>query len=187
MTSPPPTRAGSGAHWPFILVGIIAVAALANGVLVYKAHSDPSFAVEPDYYQKALAWDQTMAQQRQNRRLGWELGCDLQSGDGAEAGVTLRATLRDRAGAPLSGATVRLTALHLARASRRLQTTLSPGAAGEYRGVLPLGRDGRWELRFEVQQGRERFTRTLERRLSLRGRPDSGQDRARNLARRGGR
>ena len=43
----------------------------ASGLLlVLSAASDPSYAVEEDYYQKALAWDEKRAQYHTNEVLG---------------------------------------------------------------------------------------------------------------------
>ena len=45
----------------------------ANIAFVVITSRDASFAVEPNYYAKALAWDQTMAQQARNEALGWSV------------------------------------------------------------------------------------------------------------------
>ena len=51
-----------------MIVALLVGGAGANVGLMLVATSDASFAVEPDYYQKALAWDETMAQAARNRR-----------------------------------------------------------------------------------------------------------------------
>ena len=60
-----------GMGWP-IGVTVILGATIAVNLWVMKiANSDPSFAIEPDYYRKAVHYDSTMAQQRLNASLGW--------------------------------------------------------------------------------------------------------------------
>ena len=156
----PPTSARSpagrtGRGWPIAVAVILGATVALNLWVARLAGSDPSFAIEPDYYQKALHWDDEMAQQRANEALGWRLEPALAPIDRAGARLTVRLT--DRAGAPLSGATVTVQALAVARASRSVHATLAPGA-GDYGAVLPLHTDGEWELRFEARRGAERFT-----------------------------
>jgi nitrogen fixation protein FixH len=153
-------RRRGGLHWPWILVGLFAVAGLANGLLVIKATSDPSFAVVPDYYERSLVWDQKMSQDRENRRLGWRVGLQI-ARDGGEVALTAR--LLDRRGATLGGAKVEVQALHKARASRVLTAALREQRAkgGVYVGWLPMRRPGLWELSFAAQRGDQRFTAVL--------------------------
>ena len=42
---------------------------VASLVVVFVATSDPSYAVEEDYYQKAVNWEAEQAQQERNRQL----------------------------------------------------------------------------------------------------------------------
>ena len=44
--------------------------------MVYVATSDGSFAVEPDYYQKALHWDDARSAAAENAGLGWTVELD---------------------------------------------------------------------------------------------------------------
>jgi nitrogen fixation protein FixH len=141
------------------LVALLAASAGANIALVIITSRDTSFAVEPNYYAKALAWDQTMAQQSRNDALGWSLGLRIDPGD-ARGGKTVTVHLADRAGAPIAGAQVAVEAFHNARASRILSAALSP-AGPEYAAVMPLDRPGLWEFRLRVTRGREVFVATL--------------------------
>jgi nitrogen fixation protein FixH len=160
----------SGRQWPLILVGILLLAAGANGILVYRATHDPSFAVEPDYYRKALAWDERQAEARRGEALGWALDAELAAGEPTPAIAELRVRLRDRAGQPLRGATVEVAALHKARAARVLRARLEadPAEPGLYRASLPARRRGLWELELRVVRGGDRLTRTVVRELGAR-------------------
>jgi len=59
-----------GWYWPVGLAALLVVSAGANIALIVITSRDASFAVEPNYYAKALAWDETMAQQARNEALG---------------------------------------------------------------------------------------------------------------------
>ena len=53
-----------GLWWPIAVAAILATTVAANIWVMMIANDDPSFAIEPDYYRKALAWDTTLAQSR---------------------------------------------------------------------------------------------------------------------------
>ena len=52
---------------------MLALTVGANFWLYVAANDDRGIAIEPDYYQKAVAWDSSMAQARENRRSGWRV------------------------------------------------------------------------------------------------------------------
>jgi nitrogen fixation protein FixH len=150
-----------GMAWPTAVAGVLCLTVAANIWLIRVASSDPSFAVEEDYYQRGLRWDDEMAQRSRNVTLGWHLlatVAPIESGRGAE----LRVALNDAAIAPISGASVVVRAFHIGRAGQTVDVTLAPTAAGEYRATVPIERPGLWELRFDVRRGSDHFT-ALER------------------------
>lgn len=150
----------SGKLWPWGLGLVLAITVLGNVWVMRVAGSDPSFAIEPDYYRKAVDWDSTVAQSARNQALGWRLTATLGAPD-ASGGAILTARLHDATGTPLPGATVTVEATHNARASEVLAAELVAGDDGAYTASLPATRRGVWELRFAVERGDERFTATL--------------------------
>ena len=48
--------------WPIGVATILASTVVANIIVMQIANDDPSFAVEPDYYRKAVNFDATMAE-----------------------------------------------------------------------------------------------------------------------------
>ena len=150
----PLTKRGIG--WP---IGVAAILALTVGVNIWVAiiaGDDPSFAVEQDYYRKAITWDSTMAQERTNQRLGWHLVPTL--GPLQSRGTTaLAVTLVDSSGVVIPDATITVSALYNARAAKIVTAQLSRDATG-YETTLPIAHAGEWELRFDVRRGPERFT-----------------------------
>jgi nitrogen fixation protein FixH len=141
--------------WPGAIFGLIGLNMVVVAVTIYFAANDPSAAVEPQYYQKALAWDDTVKAREASARLGWRAAASV-------AGGELRITLTDGAGAPLEEARVEVTAYAVARAAERQLLTLSGIGAGEYRAPIQLHRAGIWEFRIEARRGADLFACTIE-------------------------
>jgi nitrogen fixation protein FixH len=146
-----------GSGWPLAVGVILGAGVAANAWVIHLARSDPSFAVEEDYYQRALRWDDELAQRRHNRELGWRLQPTL-SPITADSGARLSVTLHDAAGRPIDGARVSVRAMHNARAGQPIDAELAGDGAGAYALRLDVRRPGLWELRFDVRHGSERFT-----------------------------
>ena len=151
--------AKKGRVWPFLLGGMLALGVGMNLAMVVVATQDPSFAVEPDYYQKALAWDGTMAQEGANRDLGWQLeaGCGSSPSDS-----WVVAALRDRDGR------ARCRARRSPSRPSRGRTPIaasparsSPRDDRRYEGHMARLEPGMWELRFTATRGADTYTRTL--------------------------
>ena len=155
-----------GRYWPFAIAGLLLASVVANVALIVVASGDPSFAVERDYYRKALAWDAVMAQQQANADLGWSLAATLEPA--ASGGARLAVSLGDRAGRPLGAAQIRVEAFHGARAADVVDALLVPREDGRYDVTLPIERAGAWELRFRVQRTADAFTAVLTRELRAR-------------------
>lgn len=147
-----------GRQWPFIIVGLLMVSVVAHVVLVVRAFDDPSFAVERDYYAKAVAWDERMAQERANEALGWTAGVELE-----RRGELTRLVieLRDVLGRDVAGADVQVQVFHKARSAEVLEATLD-AKDGRYVAELPMRRAGRWEIRLRARRGDDVFTAVLE-------------------------
>lgn len=150
-----------GTLWPLAVAGILGLTVAGNIWLIRIANADPSFAVEENYYQRGVKWDDEMAQRARNTELGWRLLATLspiQAGHGAD----LHVALSDSSIVPIDHASVVVRAVHVARARDPVEVTLRASAPGEYRAVVPIERAGLWELRIDVNRGADRFT-ALER------------------------
>jgi nitrogen fixation protein FixH len=151
--------------WPLAVVAVLAVTVGAN-VVIYLLARDPGAAVvERDYYRRAVAWDSTMADERRSAELGWRLQAELGAVGADGAPLTVRLAGRD--GVPLSGATVRVEAVHNRDAGHPVAAALVPAGDGRYAARLPLRHAGLWELRFTAARGGERFTQSLRREAAL--------------------
>jgi len=142
--------------WPVGIVVILAITVGVNFWVFAIANSDTGIAIEPDYYKKAVAWDSTMAQARDNRALAWRVTPAL-GRFSARDGADLRVTLTDSTGAAITGATVKVSAFFNALAGTVSDTTLVARDGG-YEARLSVHHKGVWELRFDVMRGAAHFT-----------------------------
>lgn len=139
-----------GMGWPIGMGVILAATVLGNiGVIVFT-RDDPSFAVEPDYYRKAVEWDSTQATQARSDALDWEVSTQLVAQpDGA---TQLLLTLTDASGAVVEGASVLGALLHVARASEVQQVAFAATGDGHYIATVPMARAGVWELKLTANR-----------------------------------
>jgi hypothetical protein len=145
----------SGLLWAMVPVVLLGAGVSGLGVLASLAAHDPSFALEHDYYQKAVHWDRQQAEWAENARLGYGVAVELGAGSG---GIELVVRVTDRTGVPLRGARVEVEAFANARAADRRTLRLVEGEDGRYHAPLGTPRAGLWELRFAVAQSSDRFT-----------------------------
>lgn len=146
--------------WPAIIITVLLGNVTLGIVLMRVANSDPHFAIEPDYYRRAVGWDRTQAQARQNLALGWQLQPTLGAVGGGEVPLTL--ALTDAEGAPLDGASVSVEARAVAHANELLVANLLPtGQPGTYAAGLEVTRAGLWEVRAVAIRGADQLTAQL--------------------------
>lgn len=154
--SPNPTPSNR-TYWKWAPVALLGSLLSGLGTMVFIASGDPSFAVEPEYYQKALDWDRERAQQADNERLGYRLQVEIRRPSaGGARDLVLRFT--DASGEPIRGASVEVSAFHNARAGEIIRGRLLEREPGLYVQQLPLRRLGLWELRVVAQRPGVRFT-----------------------------
>jgi len=149
-----------GLGWPIGVAIILALTVGANIWVAVIANDDPSFSIENDYYRKAVGWDSTMAQMRENARLAWHVESAFDEFT-AKDGATLHVKLSDASGTPIRGATVRVAALYNARAGQILQGTMSADTPATYALHLPVTHPGEWEVRFDIHRGSDRYTSSV--------------------------
>lgn len=152
------SRRPAGWWWPWLIVSLLVATAAGQAIIWYQATHDPTFAIEPDYYNKAVAWDSAMARQRENIALGWTATAEAASGAGNA--MTLVVRLRDRDGNPLPGARVQAVAVSNLDASHPVSLALAE-SDGAYRGAVAAAQPGIWEIRLDARARGARFTPAL--------------------------
>ena len=151
--------------WALVPVVLLLAMLGGLGTMAAIAVDDPSFAIEKDYYKKAVAWDDELAQQAENRRLAWKLEVETRPGSAGRAAILVRVV--DSSGSPVGKAEVGAEAFHNARSGERFEVALKEREDGKYTGDFPLTRPGLWELRLVVKREHERFTEIV--RSEIRG------------------
>ncbi len=145
-------------RWPLAVVAILSLHATMWISFVFISTRDPSFAVEPDYYRKSLAWDETVRQRRANEALGWsvEIETEKQTGMLGDRGLVCR--VKDRDGSPIVRAAVEAEIFHHARANQRLRVQLTGEGGGVYSARPRMRKPGLWECRLTVRDRGATFT-----------------------------
>lgn len=150
--------------WPTIVIGLLAVTVGGNIWVAVIASRDPSFAIEENYYQRAVSYDLEQAREQRSDRLGWVL--ELTAGSTTAAGTPLTAVLRDSTGAVVPDANVRVQLRRVARSQTATPATLS-FVGTHYAAVVPMYDAGLWDIAIEARRGTARFS--AQRRLDLTG------------------
>lgn len=136
----------------FVPAGLLLVSLAIGAVTVFVALDDPGFAVEEDYYQRGLAFDDELTRQRASAELGWSAAIEAEVRPGQPSGP-LRLRLRDATGGPLAGASVRVRGFSIARSVEQTEAMLAEREPGLYAVEFPLQRPGFWEFQVHAEAG----------------------------------
>jgi hypothetical protein len=159
-----------GSLWPWVIGGALVLHVLLSLAVVFFATTDASYAIEEDYYQKAINWDEKRAQDRANDKLGWSLTFAVTPPTTPGEHPTIEVHLAGFNAEPLSGATVSLETFHKARSEDIIRLTFeATGDAGRYKASPAMRHNGLWELRFSVTRGTDTFTHNETRHLFVEG------------------
>ena len=145
-----------GMGWPIGVAVILGATIVSNIVVMRIANDDPAFAIEPDYYKKAVAFDSTLATERESLALGWTATSTLVMGRG-DGEATLTVVLDNAQHQPVRGATVTVVALANSRSSDRHAASLREVAPGRYEAAVAARIAGQWEVRIDAVRGAEHF------------------------------
>lgn len=133
-------RISTGRVWPLAIVGLLLLNVCVCAVTVVAALSSP-ISIEPDYYEKAMAWETDRA--ADPSAFGWMVGVTVQAGM-----IDLSVVGPDGRPAPATAASG--VCFHQARADRRVEVAFTLVGDGRFLAPLPESRSGRWELRLEL-------------------------------------
>jgi hypothetical protein len=148
-------KTSTGKFWAAVPVVLLGTLTGGLGIVAYVATRDPSFAIERDYYKKAVDYDQLRAQDETNEKLGWRLDVKART---AGSTIQLDAKVDDAHGKAVKDAEIQVEAFPISRSANVTTTRFASGTA-----QLPLVTTGLWELRFTVDAHEKRFTQTVRR------------------------
>jgi hypothetical protein len=131
--------------------------------MAYVAVNDPGFALEPNYYDKAVHWDRSQAEAAASRELGLKLTVSKPLRVSESGKLELELAVTDKSGASYSGAQVKVEAFAIARASERHELALRELANGHYATEIDSKTLGLWELRISIDKDRDHYREVLRR------------------------
>lgn len=163
MSDAVPSPKATGAFWAWLPVVLLGSMVTGLVTLAYVASSDPHFALEPSYYEKAVHWDQAQAEARHSQELGLRVTLPERLALTKSGEIELEMHVNDRQAAALEGAEVQVEAFPNAYASRIQNIVLRERAPGVYAGHLARGMVGLWELRVTIRRGSLHYREVVRR------------------------
>lgn len=155
-----PKREGSY-RWPLIIVGLLVGHMGAMALAVNIAGRDNGNAVLPDYYERALAWDEMREKAADSALLGWDVFVNASALTDGAGRRTLRVEVLDRFGEPVNGAAVAVRYWHRAEGKAREASLPAVSVAGAgtsegtgiYEAEVPMARTGLYACDLAVELG----------------------------------
>lgn len=143
---------------PAVVFGFLGAHMLFIFVAISLAVGDRSFAVVPDYYQKAVDWDDHKQVLADSAALGWSVQVIPSREVSVRGERELAVVLHDRDGSPIEDAEVNATLYPHARASQVAEVALpATDEPGRYAAPAQMRRDGVWSIALHVTRGDATF------------------------------
>ena len=142
-----------GLFWILLVIGLLAGNGVAMAVLIAES-GDPSDRVLPDYYRRAVAYDDTIAALRASDELGWQVGSRLVAA--APGRARLAVTIADGAGAPVAGGSVEAEVRHRS-VGTPVAFALVEQAPGRYEVELPVAAVGLFVVDVRARRGEDHY------------------------------
>lgn len=142
---------------PLVVLGLLGGHMIFIMTAITLATGDSSFAVVPDYYQKAVDYDERKALLAESEQLGWQIELAAAEQIDAIGEREVVVMLRDRDGQPVTDAAVQVFGYHYARAGDPVAFESVEVLPGQYVGKARVGREGFWQFEVSAERGEERF------------------------------
>lgn len=161
-------------RWMFVPILLLLGNALFAFTAVRLALRDHGTAAEPDYYRRALAWDEAQAARTAGERLRWTVSPSLSRGD--DGSVLLELTVVDKWGVPIDGAVVAVEVIPVRAADLATTVACLETAAGVYAASIPVRAHGQWEFRVRIERGDDRLEERVRRTIAPSAALETNQD-----------
>jgi nitrogen fixation protein FixH len=149
-------------RWPIIVIALLAIHFTLMLTAAAIATRDRSFAVLPNYYENAINWDKSRAQQRASDQLGWKLSIEPSTTINPLGERAVKFVLSDASGKPIENAQLSMTYYHHAHAAEPKDVKLSESSAGEFVAKLPMRYAGIWQFDVTVEAQGHTFISNVE-------------------------
>lgn len=150
--SAPSSPARPPRSWiPWAFVGFFVAVFAANGAMVYLAFSSWTGISTEDAYRRGITYNQVLADAEAHKALGWRL--DISFVPEGRLRGRLRASLVDRAGAPLVDAAVTARLVRPTHEGYDQTIALAQAAgADRYEAEVAFPLPGQWEVRARARK-----------------------------------
>lgn len=154
-------------RWMFVPIGLLTLSVAVGVTTVSLAVVGTPIGAEPEYYNKASAWDEHRAQRATNDKLRWNVQPEITpNGEGLP---TLTVRIRDKYAGTIDAWSVEVEAIPVANADLRETIAMRRLDAGRFEAVLRAKVPGQWEFRVRVQKDELVYTDTFRRTLRFAG------------------
>ncbi|QDV10035.1 FixH [Planctomycetes bacterium Poly30] len=140
-------------RWPMIVVGLLVGHVGAMALAVNIAGRDNGNSVLPDYYARALAWDDMRAKAADSALLGWEVFVNTSPFLEENGRRNLRVEILDKLKNPVHGAKVSVRFWHRAQGKAVDGMLAEVGETGVYQGMVPMTQPGLWNCDLAAELG----------------------------------
>lgn len=154
-------------RWPVLIVGLlVGHVTLMMFCVTFAVSSHARAGVTPDYYQKALHWDDVRRQQRINQDLGWAVTLTPDVLTDIRGNRNLLVQVTDAEDEPIDDADVRVSVYHAVYPGSTRASAPATLDDNGYRLTLPMRRGGLWHITVDITRGDERFVQSREQRVA---------------------
>jgi FixH len=156
--SPSTPKERGSARWALVPVVLLASSFFGVGGMAVVAIRDPNFALEPDYYQKALHWDQVQAQAANNQRFGYTFSAPPSIALDGHGHASFEVKIKARNGREVTGARVIAIAFPNAYSEEVSPLQFSERVPGVYTAPVSARHAGLWEFRLSMDSAADHAT-----------------------------
>ena len=144
--------------WVLAWLALVVVVLAVNILFISLAFLTNPGLVDEDYYIKSQDFEENLVKYREARNaLGWTYQAEFPQSLIQNKPQPYRLTMVDKAGLPLTAATVTITAYRPSDASADFTANLTEVGAGLYEGYLNFPLKGIWDLNFNVVREDDKF------------------------------
>jgi nitrogen fixation protein FixH len=133
--------------WPLLVISLLGISIGASLITVLASRSDGGAQIIDNYYEKAVNWDATHANQAASDALQWTTTLHVEAAQPSGLRL-LELTVQDAAGGAVSNlrGTVKLYRPDQARPVATIPISEASDAPGVYRQQVPLTATGLWDV-----------------------------------------
>lgn len=151
-----------GIHVLFGFLAFFGVVFAVNGVFLYEAISTYTGVVSKQPYRKGLAYNERIAADEQQKKLGWAVETRFERATGR-----LLATIQDRRGSPVTGLKLAGMMGRPSTAEFDKHVVLRERESGVYEAQMGSRPSGTWMVELKAEKGDGHVVYRLRRRLWL--------------------